>query len=33
MLLGRIIEHDQTLKIFLNPREKETEMYVTGRYG
>ena len=33
MLLGRIIEHDQTLKMFHNPREKETEMYVTGRYG
>ncbi len=33
MLLGRIVEHDQTLKVFLNPREKETEMYVTGRYG
>jgi phosphate transport system ATP-binding protein len=33
MLLGRIIEHDQTLQVFLNPREKETEMYVTGRYG
>jgi phosphate transport system ATP-binding protein len=33
MLLGRIVEHDQTLNIFHNPREKETEMYVTGRYG
>jgi phosphate transport system ATP-binding protein len=33
MLLGRIVEHDQTLKIFHNPREKDTEMYVTGRYG
>jgi len=33
MLLGRIVEHDQTLNVFLNPREKETEMYVTGRYG
>ncbi|MHB8898601.1 MAG: phosphate ABC transporter ATP-binding protein [Thermoguttaceae bacterium] len=33
MLLGRIVEHDETLKVFLNPREKETEMYVTGRYG
>jgi phosphate transport system ATP-binding protein len=33
MLLGRIVEHDQTLRVFLNPREKETEMYVTGRYG
>ncbi|MBM4090873.1 MAG: phosphate ABC transporter ATP-binding protein [Planctomycetes bacterium] len=33
MLLGRIVEHDNTLKVFLNPREKETETYVTGRYG
>lgn len=33
MLMGRTVEHDQTLKIFHNPREKETEMYVTGRYG
>jgi phosphate transport system ATP-binding protein len=33
MLLGRIIEHDRTLSVFMNPREKETEMYVTGRYG
>ncbi len=33
MLMGRIVEHDDTLKVFLNPREKETEMYVTGRYG
>jgi phosphate transport system ATP-binding protein len=33
MLLGRIVEHDQTLSVFHKPREKETEMYVTGRYG
>jgi phosphate transport system ATP-binding protein len=33
MLLGRIVEHDQTLNVFHNPREKDTEMYVTGRYG
>jgi phosphate transport system ATP-binding protein len=33
MLLGRTIEHDKTVNVFLNPREKETEMYVTGRYG
>jgi phosphate transport system ATP-binding protein len=33
MLLGRIVEHDVTLNVFLNPRERETEMYVTGRYG
>jgi phosphate transport system ATP-binding protein len=33
MLMGRIIEHDRTLAIFHTPRKKETEMYVTGRYG
>ena len=33
MLMGRIVEHDETLKVFHTPREKDTEMYVTGRYG
>jgi phosphate transport system ATP-binding protein len=33
MLLGRIVEHGNTLEIFLNPKEKETELYITGRYG
>ena len=33
MLLGRTIEHDKTINIFLNPKQHETEMYVTGRYG
>ena len=33
MLMGRTIEHDKTVNVFLNPKEKETEMYVTGRYG
>lgn len=33
MLLGQILEHGKTLDVFLTPREKETEMYVTGRYG
>jgi phosphate transport system ATP-binding protein len=33
MLLGRIIEHGPTREIFMNPRHKDTEMYVTGRYG
>jgi phosphate transport system ATP-binding protein len=33
MLLGRVIEHDKTLNVFHNPRQKETETYVTGRYG
>jgi phosphate transport system ATP-binding protein len=33
MLLGRIIEHGDTRRVFLNPQEKETNMYITGRYG
>jgi len=33
MLLGRIVEHGKTLDVFLNPAHKDTEMYVTGRYG
>ena len=32
MLLGRTVECGKTVNLFLNPREKETEMYVTGRY-
>jgi phosphate transport system ATP-binding protein len=32
-LLGRLIEFDKTTKIFKNPSEKETEAYVTGRFG
>ena len=33
MLLGRLVEHGDTLDVFLNPKHKDTEMYVTGRYG
>jgi phosphate ABC transporter, ATP-binding protein len=31
--LGRLIEFDETQKIFSNPREKQTEDYITGRFG
>ncbi len=31
--LGKLIEFDQTQKIFSNPREKQTEDYITGRFG
>ncbi len=31
--LGRLIEFDQTRRIFTNPRNKQTEDYVTGRFG
>jgi phosphate transport system ATP-binding protein len=32
-LLGKLIEIDITKKIFQNPGKKETEDYVTGRFG
>ncbi|HVY70193.1 MAG TPA: phosphate ABC transporter ATP-binding protein PstB [Verrucomicrobiae bacterium] len=31
--LGELIEYDQTRKIFENPARKQTEDYVTGRFG
>jgi phosphate transport system ATP-binding protein len=31
--LGRLIEADSTTKIFENPSEKQTEDYITGRFG
>jgi len=33
MYLGRLVEFGPTGKIFLNPRLRETEDYVTGRFG
>ena len=30
---GRLIEMDLTEKIFTNPANKETEDYVSGRFG
>jgi phosphate transport system ATP-binding protein len=33
MLLGKLIEFDKTEKIFTNPSQKETEDYVSGRFG
>lgn len=33
MLLGEVVEQGATLDIFLRPKQKETEMYVEGRYG
>ncbi|KRM72354.1 phosphate ABC transporter ATP-binding protein PstB [Lacticaseibacillus brantae] len=32
-LQGNLIEFDETKKIFLNPSQKETEDYITGRFG
>ena len=31
--LGKLIEFDSTQKIFSNPTEKQTEDYITGRFG
>ena len=31
--LGKLIEYDKTNTIFTNPKQKQTEDYVTGRFG
>jgi phosphate transport system ATP-binding protein len=31
--LGELIEYDQTNRIFTHPKQKQTEDYVTGRFG
>ncbi len=31
--MGKLIEHDETDNIFTRPRLKETEDYITGRFG
>jgi phosphate transport system ATP-binding protein len=33
MLDGEVVEHDETNKIFTNPRDERTERYVTGKFG
>jgi phosphate transport system ATP-binding protein len=33
MMLGELIEYDETGKIFTNPANKLTEDYITGRFG
>ncbi|MDC0127690.1 phosphate ABC transporter ATP-binding protein PstB [Methylophilaceae bacterium] len=33
MYLGKLIEFDATNKIFTNPSKKETEDYITGKFG
>lgn len=32
-LLGEVIEHDRTEKLFSMPKDKRTEDYITGRFG
>ncbi len=31
--LGKLIEYDTTVTIFTNPNQKQTEDYITGRFG
>ncbi len=31
--LGEVVEYDRTTRIFTNPAKKQTEDYVTGRFG
>jgi phosphate transport system ATP-binding protein len=33
MYLGELIEYDKTDTIFVKPAKKETEDYITGRFG
>ncbi|MCL2764697.1 MAG: phosphate ABC transporter ATP-binding protein PstB [Treponema sp.] len=31
--IGRLVEYERTSDIFLNPKDKRTEDYITGRFG
>lgn len=33
MYLGKLVEYDETTKIFTNPSERQTEQYITGSFG
>jgi phosphate transport system ATP-binding protein len=33
LYLGKLIEYDDTQRMFTNPRKKQTEDYITGRFG
>jgi ABC-type phosphate transport system ATPase subunit len=33
MLMGKVIEHDDTGHMFVTPKHKETSNYIEGRYG
>jgi phosphate transport system ATP-binding protein len=32
-MLGKLVEYDETRAIFMNPKQKLTEDYITGRFG
>lgn len=33
LLLGELVEADETMNIFGHPKDKRTEDYITGRFG
>lgn len=33
MYLGEIVEYDATNQMFIKPQKKQTEDYITGRFG
>jgi len=33
MYLGKVVEHDDTVTIFQQPKEELTRRYVTGKFG
>ena len=33
MYLGEMVEFGETNQVFIKPREKRTEDYITGRFG
>ena len=33
LLLGELVEFDETTRIFTNPGDRRTEDYITGRFG
>jgi len=33
LYLGRLVEYDETSTIFTKPKNKQTQDYITGRFG
>jgi phosphate transport system ATP-binding protein len=31
--LGKLVEHSSTRQLFSNPKSKQTEDYISGRFG
>jgi phosphate transport system ATP-binding protein len=31
--MGDLVEYDKTSELFTNPKNKQTENYITGRFG